>query len=158
MTRVLYLSDIDKKILKSLLVPDGKISSKALAKRIGIPASTLQRRRARLEREFLKIVYTLNLERFGWHRVDFLVSTESGKTDQVGRMLLKREDVIYVGESIGQHSIDMRIETILKDNAEILRMMELLKATPGVKDVMWTEIVEVLGRKMSVPAQIIDKL
>jgi hypothetical protein len=129
-----------------------------LAKKIGIPASTLQRRRARLENEFLKVVYTLNLERFGWHKVDFLIATESGKTDLVGKTLLKRDEVIYVGKSIGQHTIDLRVETILKDNAEILRMMELLKAMPGVKDVVWTEIVEVLGAKMSVPAQIIDKL
>src|SRR3989442_5993458 len=49
----------------------------------------------------------------------------------------------YVGKSIGQHTIDLRVETILEDNAEILRMMELLKATPGIKDVIWTEIVEV---------------
>lgn len=122
-----------------------------------MPASTLQRRRTRLEKEFL-IIYTLNLERFGWHRVDFLIATESGKTDQVGKMLLKRDEVTYVGKSIGQHTIDIRVETILKDNAEILRMMEFLKATPGIKDVMWTEIVEVLGIKMSVPAQIIDRL
>jgi DNA-binding Lrp family transcriptional regulator len=158
MSKVLYLSDIDRKILKSLLTPDGKMSSKALARRIGIPASTLQRRRARLEREFLKVVYTLDLERFGWHRVDFLIATESGKTDLIGKTLLKRDEVIKVGKSIGQHTIDLRVETILKDNAEILRMMELLKATSGIKEVMWTEIVHVLGAKMSVPSQIIDKL
>lgn len=158
MSKVLYLSDVDRKILKSLLTPDGRISSKALARKIGIPASTLQRRRARLERDFLKVVYTLNLDRFGWHRVDFLIATESGKTDLIGKSLLKRDEVIYVGKSIGQHTIDLRVETILKDNAEILSMMEMLKATPGVKDVMWTEIVHVLGAKMSVPPQIIDKL
>jgi hypothetical protein len=72
--------------------------------------------------------------------------------------LLKRDEVIYVGKSIGQHTIDLRVETILEDNAEILRMMELLKATDGIKDVVWTEIVEVVGRKTSIPSQIIDKL
>ncbi|HEX2557529.1 MAG TPA: winged helix-turn-helix transcriptional regulator [Nitrososphaera sp.] len=152
------MSDVDRKILKSLLTPDGRTSSKALAKKIGIPASTLQRRRSRLEKDFLKITYTLDLERFGWHRVDFLIATESGKTDLIGKSFLKRDEVIYVGKSIGQHTIDLRVETILKDNAEILRMMELLKATPGIKDVVWTEIVQVLGAKMSVPPQIIDKL
>ena len=52
----------------------------------------------------------------------------------------------------------MKIETILKNNSEILRMMELLKATPGIKDVVWMEIVEVAGRKTSIPTQIIDQL
>ena len=76
----------------------------------------------------------------------------------VGKELLKREEVIYVGKSIGQHTIDLRVQTVLEDNAEILRMMELLKATPGIKDVVWTEIVEVVGRKMSIPSQIVDRL
>lgn len=152
------LSDIDRKILKVLLTPDGKISSKVLAKRLDIPQTTLQRRRKRLENELLMITYSLDVEKFGWHKVDFLIATESGKTDVIAKALLKREEVIYVGKSIGQHTIDLRVETILKDNGEILRMMELLKATDGIKEVIWTEIVQVVGTKTSVPAYIIDKL
>jgi DNA-binding Lrp family transcriptional regulator len=151
------LTAVDKKILKILLTPDGKHSSKSLAERLGIPATTVQRRRKRLEK-ILTISYTLCPKSFGWHKVDFLIATESGKTGLVGKDLLKRDEVIYVGKSIGQHSIDLRVETILEDNAEILRMMELLKATKGIKDVVWTEIVEVVGTKMSIPAQIVDRL
>ena len=152
------LSDIDRKILKVLLTPNGRISSKVLAKRLGIPQTTLQRRRKRLEKELLKITYSLDVEKFGWHKVDFLIATESGKTDIIAKDLLKREEVIYAGKSIGQHTIDLRVETILKDNGEILRMMELLKAIDGIKEVIWTEIVQVVGMKTSVPAHIIDKL
>jgi len=144
--------------LKTLLAPDGKHSSKTLAKKLGIPATTVQRRRKRLEKEFLTLTYTLDLAKFGWHKVDFLIATESGKTGLIGKTLLKRDEVIYVGKSIGQHTIDLRVETILRDNAEILRMMELLKSMEGVKDVVWTEIVEVVGRKTSIPSQIIDQL
>jgi hypothetical protein len=111
-----------------------------------------------MEKEFLTISYSLNLDRFGWHRVDFLVATESGKTGTVAKALLKRPEVIYVGRAIGQHTIDLRAETILKDNLEILRMLEVLKGMAGVKDAMWSEIVEVVGRKMSIPMQIIDQL
>lgn len=153
-----YLSSIDRKLLKTLLTPNGRHSSKALARKLGIPATTVQRRRKRLEDEFLKVSYSLDLAKFGWHKVDFLIATESGKTGLVGKTLLKREEVIYVGKSIGQHTIDLRVETILKDNAEILRMMEFLKAMSGIKEVVWTEIVEVVGRKLSIPAQIIDQL
>jgi len=151
------LTDVDKKILKILLTPDGRHSSKELAKKLGIPATTVQRRRKRLE-NFLEISYRLCIKAFGWHRVDFLIATESGKTGQIGKELLKRDEVIYVGKSIGQHTIDLRVETVLEDNAEILRVMELLKAMPGIKDVVWTEIVEVVGSKMSIPTQIIDRL
>ena len=151
------LTAVDKKILKLLLTPDGKHSSKSLARKLGIPATTVQRRRKHLE-QMLTISYTLCLKTFGWHKVDFLIATESGKTGLIGKELLKRDEVIYVGKSIGQHTIDLRVETILQDNSEILKMMELLKATKGIKDVVWTEIVEVVGRKMSIPSQIVDRL
>jgi DNA-binding Lrp family transcriptional regulator len=157
-SKAIYLSPVDRKLLKTLLTPDGRHSSKALARKLGLPATTIQRRRKRLESEFLTVSYNLDLAKFGWHKVDFLIATESGKTGIIAKTLLKRDEVVYVGKSIGQHTIDLRVETILENNAEILRMMELLKATPGIKDVVWTEIVEVVGRKMSIPAQIIDKL
>lgn len=157
-SRSIPLSEIDKKILKILLSPDGKYSSKALARKLGIPPTTVQRRRKRLEKDLLTETYTLDLLKFGWHKVDFLIATESGKTDTIAKALLKRDEVVYVGKSIGQHTIDLRIDTILKDNAEILRMMELLKGTPGIKEVVWTEIVQVVGTKSSIPEQIIDKL
>jgi DNA-binding Lrp family transcriptional regulator len=153
-----FLSSIDRKLLKILLSPNGTASTKSLSKKLGIPATTIQRRRKRLEKEFLVHTYTLNLARFGWHKVEFLIATESGKTDMIGKAVLKYDEVIYVGKSIGQHTIDLRIETILKDNAEILRMMELLKGMAGIKEVMWTEIVQAIGTKTSVPTQIIDQI
>ena len=152
------LKPLDKKLLKILLTPNGRYSSIDLARKLGVPATTVQRRRKRLEKEFLRTTSTLDPSRFGWHKVDFLISTESGKTGLVGKTLVKRDEVIFVGKSIGQHTIDLRVEAILEDNTEILRMMDLLKATPGVKEVAWTEIVEVVGSKTSIPLQIIDQL
>lgn len=154
----LRLSSIDRKMLKILLYPDGRISSKSIATKLELSTSTVQRHRRRLEEEVLIQIHVLDLSRFGWHRVDFLIATESGKTGLIATNLLKRDEVTYVGKCIGEHTIDLRVETILKDNAEILRMMELLKAMPGIKDVIWTEIVEVVGRKSSIPDKIIDKL
>jgi DNA-binding Lrp family transcriptional regulator len=156
--RKFILSNIDRKISKILLSPDGRISSKSIAKKLGIPATTVQRHRKRLEDGILTISYSLDLNRFGWHKVDFLIATQSGKTDTIAKNLLKRDEVVYVGKSIGQHDIDLRVETVLEGNAEILKMLELLKATDGVKEVVWTEIVEVVGRKTSIPIHVIDKL
>ena len=63
------LSDIDRKILKILLVPDGNIQSSTIATKLGIPISTIRRRRKRLENEFLKTYHVLNIKKYGWRRI-----------------------------------------------------------------------------------------
>ena len=156
--RVLHLSDLDKEILKILLNPhDGKRSSEILAERTGAPLSTIQRRRRQLEKEHLQLSYTLDIEKFGWRRIDLLISTSSGKTDDVAHTLLARDDVVYVGKSIGEHTIDLRAEIIVRDNAELLNTLENVKALQGVRDCVWSEIVHVVGKKMSIPSYIIDR-
>jgi DNA-binding Lrp family transcriptional regulator len=152
------LSAADKKILKVLLTPNGKITSEKLAEQVGLPRTTVQRRRGILERRFLQFEYTLKLEELGFRRVDFLISTENGMSVSVGQELLKREEVVYVGRSVGQHTIDLRAELIIKDNAQLLDLLELVKGMAGVREVEWTEIVRVLGRKRSVPSEIIDRM
>lgn len=154
----LKLSSIDRELLKIILAPNGKVSSKDIAKKLGIPETTVQRHRRRLEKDFLVISYMLDLSKFGWHRVDFFVASERGKTGKVASDAMKFDEVTFVGKSIGQQTIDLHIQTILKGNAEILQMMERLKGMEGVKDVIWSEIVEVVGRKTSIPIQIIDEL
>lgn len=157
-SRATRLSQVDRRLLKIILTPNGHRSSAEIAAKLGIPATTVQRRRKRLEEEFLTVTYSVDLDKFGWRKVDFLLATERGKTTQVAGDLLKREEVVYVGRSIGQQTIDLKVETVVKGNAEILELQEVLKAMDGVRDVIWTEVVEVIGRKSSVPFRIIDEL
>jgi DNA-binding Lrp family transcriptional regulator len=153
------LSTLDKEILKILLNPNnGKRSSEILSERTGSPISTIQRRRRQLEKEYLELSYTLIIEKFGWRRVDLLISTTSGKTDAIAKQLLTREEVVYVGKSIGEHTIDLRTEIIVKDNAELLDVLEEVKAMEGVRDTIWSEIVHVVGKKRSIPSYVIDRL
>lgn len=154
-----HLSTLDKEILKILLNPhNGKRSSEILSERTGSPISTIQRRRRQLEKEYLELSYTLIIEKFGWRRVDLLISTTSGKTDAIAKQLLTREEVVYVGKSIGEHTIDLRTEIIVKDNAELLDVLEEVKAMEGVRDTIWSEIVHVVGKKRSIPSYVIDRL
>jgi hypothetical protein len=90
--------------------------------------------------------------------VDFLISTQNGKSISIGEELLKHDEVVYVGRSVGQHTIDLKAELIIKDNAELLDLLERVKAMDGVREVEWTEIVRIIGRKRSVPSEIIDKM
>jgi DNA-binding Lrp family transcriptional regulator len=152
------LSSIDKKILKVLLNPHGSVSSHVLAAKLGIPRTTVQRRRNYLEKHFLEFAYSLKLRDLGYRRVDLLVYTGGGSTVTIVEELLKREEVVCVGRSIGEHTIDLRAEVIIKDNSQLLDLLEEVKGMPSVKDVVWSEIVKIVGRKRSVPTSIIDKL
>jgi DNA-binding Lrp family transcriptional regulator len=151
-------SEVDKKILKLLLEPEGKISSRELEQKLGIPRSTIQRRRDYLEKNYLNLTYSLKLESLGFRRVDLLIYTGGGATLPIANALLKRDEVVSVGRSIGEHTIDLRAEVIIKDNSELLGLLELVKAMPNVKDVIWSEIVEVVGSKKSIPPGIIEKM
>jgi DNA-binding Lrp family transcriptional regulator len=153
------VSDLDRKLLKILLLPNGDLkSSKSLSSKLGIPITTVRRRRKRLESKFLKLHYVLDIEKFGWKRVDFFISIRNGMVNAVANKLLDSDEVTYVGKSIGEHTIDLRVETIVRDNASILDILEKIKAMDGVQDVVWSEIVSVVGKKISIPSSIIDKI
>ena len=129
-----------------------------MSRKLEISMTTLQRRRKRLEKEFLERDYTFLLEKFGWRRVDFFISTSDGKTDALANQLLAMNQVTAVGKSIGEHTIDLRVGTIIKDNHELLDLLEKLKAMDGIRDAVWSEIVGKVGNKMSVPCDIIEQL
>lgn len=153
------LSTLDRKLLKILLEPNDDLKSTMdISVKLGVPITTIRRRRRRLESKFLKHHYVLDIEKFGWRRVDFFISIKNGLVNAVADKLMQLNDVTYVGKSIGEHTIDLRVETIVKDNSVVLDLLEAIKAMEGVKDVVWSEIVTVIGRKISIPSSIIDKI
>jgi DNA-binding Lrp family transcriptional regulator len=152
------LSQIDKKILKILLDPTARISSHELATKLGLPRTTVQRRRNYLERHFLEFAYSLKLTELGYRRVDMLIYTSGGSTIEIAKKLLQRDEVVYVGQSIGEHTIDLRAEVIIKDNSQLLDLLEEVKAIPSVRDVIWSEIVKIVGKKRSVPSSVLDAI
>lgn len=145
------LSGIDKKVLKILLNPGDRISSHALATELGLPRTTIQRRRNFLEKNFLEFAYSLKLDELGYRRIDLLISTGGGETIGIAKKLLDRDEVVYAGQSIGEPTIDLRVAVIVKDNSQLLELLEEVKAIPNVRDVIWSEIVKVVGKKVSIP-------
>ena len=87
----------------------------------------------------------------------FFISIKNGKANTVANKLIELDEVTYVGKSIGEHTLDLRIETIVKDNILLLDLLEKIKGMDGVNDVVWSEIVSVVDRKISIPSSIIDK-
>jgi len=77
-------------------------------------------------------------------------------TVPIAKSLLKMREIVSVGRSIGRSSIDLRCEIIIKDNEHLVDLLDRIRGLDGVKDVVWSEIVHVVGKKGSVPPEIID--
>jgi hypothetical protein len=43
-------------------------------------------------------------------------------------------------------------------NAELLDVLEEVKGMEGVRDTVWSEIVQIVGNKRSIPSYVIDRL
>ena len=87
------LSEIDRKMLRLLLNSEGHIPTHELSRQLGIPLSTVQRRRKRLEETYLIKTYLLDPMKFGYRWIDLLIYTEGGETMNIGKELLRREEV-----------------------------------------------------------------
>jgi DNA-binding Lrp family transcriptional regulator len=141
------LSNLDRRLLKLLLESEGAIPTHELSRQLDVPISTVQRRRNRLEEEYILKQYSLNPLKLGYRRIDLLIYTRGGETMEVARALMKRNEVTFAARTIGEHTIDLRIEVFVKDNAILLNLLEEVKAMSGVRDVVWTEVVEEIVRK-----------
>lgn len=160
------LTPIDRKILKVLLKPDSKIKShttaedlsNTIASKLRISPSLVNQRREIFETNFLDMSYVMDVTKFGYKRVDFFIATQKGLAVTIANKLLKMKNIVSVGHSIGEPTIDLRVELIVKDNGELLEYLEQIKGINGVRDVIWSEIVKIIGIKGTVPSHIIDSL
>src|SRR5919202_373524 len=139
------LDNINIKII-SELVRQPDISSLALAKKLDIPLSTLQRRKARIEKAILKRNYTFNYKAFGARVGDLIVNVDKGKSKEVAQSLLKiyRNNVVLCDTRINSmHNVSARI--IYKDTEELFEIIESIKTMDYVDGVQWSEMVEAIG-------------
>jgi hypothetical protein len=152
------LSKQDAEIVKNLLATRAEIAARLLSEKLGISPETNQPVPKEWGKEYLAINYSPTLEKYGWRQVEFLIATLAGKTMAVGKELLKRDNVAYVARTIGQYTIDLRVELFVRSNSELLNLIEEVKAIDGVKDLVWTEIIEVVGRKNHIPVETLAAL
>jgi DNA-binding Lrp family transcriptional regulator len=142
------LDSVDISIIKEL-IEDPKMKSGDIAAKIGIPLSTIQRRRAVLESSsILHKTYELDLAALGWREADLLITVEKGRCRDIARRLLR--DFKYSVKSstlrIGDPEVNVVAEIIYKSSPELLEIVENVKNMDLVSFVEWSEITEVVGR------------
>jgi DNA-binding Lrp family transcriptional regulator len=145
------LSEQDANILAHLLGSNGEISSERLSKETGISLRATKLRRKALTKEYVTVTLALNLQRYGWRQLQLLITTTGGRSVAIGKELLKLKQVVFVGGTIGEVKIDLRAEVFVRNSAELLTLIEEVKSLHGVKEVIWSEVAEVIGLKNPPP-------
>ena len=141
------IREADKKLLQLLLDSDGRVTTNELSQRFRTSARSISSARKRLEENYIARQYSLDPTKFGWHQIDLLIHTDGGKTMYVGKVLLKLKEVTYVARMIGEHSIDLHAQVIVKDYKDLLNLIEGIKAIDEVREVIWSEIVQTIGTR-----------
>lgn len=139
------LDNIDIKIV-SELVRQPDISSLALSKKLDIPLSTLQRRRAKVEKAILNRNYTFNFKSFGGRIGDLIVNVDKGKSKEVALLLLKNygNNIISCDTRINSvHNVSAHV--IYKNTDELHDLIESVRTMDYVTGVDWSEMVQVIG-------------
>lgn len=152
-------STTDKKILKALVSSAGATSSLMLSKELDIPLSTVQRRRKKLESDFLEFYYLPRVEKLGWHIAIIFINMDSGAANSVGKELLSWEDsVVNVARTMGDERVDLVVQVVFRDSKDLLEICDSIKATPGVRSLFWTELVAVIGKNTACFESMIDSI
>ena len=144
--QILKLLDSTNIKIISELVSQPNISSLDLSKKLDIPLSTLQRRRARIENDILKRKYAFNYKAFGGRVGDLIVSVDKGKSREVAQALLKKykNNIVSCNTRINsEHNVSAH--TIFKDTVKLHELVESIKTMDYVSAVQWSELVEDLG-------------
>jgi DNA-binding Lrp family transcriptional regulator len=144
--QILKLLDSTNFKIISELVAQPNTSSLTLSKKLDIPLSTLQRRRARIENAILNRKYTFNYKAFGGRMGDLIISIDKGKSREVAQTLLKKykNNIVSCNTRINsEHNVSAH--TVFKDTQELYELVESIKSLDYVNGVQWSELVEDLG-------------
>ena len=141
------LSGADKKIIHQLFSTEGDVPSLELSRELGIPLSTIQRRRKRLEDNLIERSYSLKAEFFGFRTATLFIATSDGKTLSVGKEVLEMDSAVTsVTRTLGENAMDLKADVVFRNNSDLLALIELVKSRDGVRDVCWSESIELIGR------------
>jgi len=139
------LDSINIKIV-SELVRQPNISSISLSKKLNVPLSTIQRRRANIEKSILKRTYSLNYKAFGGRVGDLIINVDKGRSKEVAQLLLKnyKNNITHCHTRINsEHNVSAQV--VYKNTEELHYLIESIKTMEYVTNVRWSEMVELIG-------------
>lgn len=133
------LSNIDKKIISRMMSSSGKVSSVALSKELGIPFTTLQRHKKKLEK-LIETNYSIRLEELGWKKATLFVSISKRELVTIGKEILElNKSIVSVRRIIGSMNGDLAVEMMFRTNNDIVHRIEEIRGVAGVEQVGWFE-------------------
>ena len=117
-------------------------SSASLATKLGMPLSSLQRRRAKLEKSVLIKSYDIDLKASGGKMGDAVINADKGRSREVATNILKKYKSNVMSVST---RINVAAQIIYNDTAELHSLLENIKSIPYVTSLEWSEMVEIIG-------------
>ncbi|MGC2575085.1 MAG: Lrp/AsnC family transcriptional regulator [Candidatus Nitrosopolaris sp.] len=142
------VDDINLKIIEEI-IRNPNTSSASLATKLRMPLSSLQRRRAKLEKSVLVKAYHINLKASGGKIGDAVIKVDKGRSREVATNILRKfkSNVMNVSTRINsEHNVSAQI--IYNDTAELHDLIESIKSIPYVNSLQWSEIVETIALQL----------
>lgn len=124
------------------MLGDPDTSSPAMSKKLGIPLSTIQRRRTRLERSVLTKRYELNAQDMGWRNAEILMLVNDGSTDRTAKALLEKFDAIIGMSTRVNTKSNLAAYIAFRKTDQLHELMELLRSFPNLSNLEWSEVVK----------------
>ena len=126
------------------LLKNMDVKSSEICNELKIPLSTIQRRRARIDKSsMMKRGYKIDYKQFGVRRAQLLVTVSKGDCVDIARKIVMEypENVLEVSIRIGDPQVNFVVEVIYNDSDEIFNMIQYIKKMEHVEDVRWSEII-----------------
>ena len=140
---LVHLDKINLKIIEELL-NNGEIKSSEIASKLKIPLSTIQRRRATLEKfDILKKNYSLDVTKLGLRVAEVSISTKKGSSRKVLDEIYSRHRKYITDMSlrVGNPDTNISFRIVYKNSSRLFNLLEEIKGNLMVDKVDWSEYI-----------------
>lgn len=154
-------SKVDKEIAHALLNSSGRVTAMQLHLATGLPIATLQRRRKKLENQFMRIGYELKLQAIGHLRMDMIVASGgNGNIGILAKHLLNLPFVSRVSRIFGTSKHNLLVEVLIEagDFGRIAKIVDTIRSMENIQEVQWFVDVEEMGQNAEAMTSIIDAM